>query len=300
MKFSLGAIALLLAAFLTGRSFAADPSGTWRWEHQDPAIQKKVKDVLKIKYENGKVSGTYQGGADLHEIQKAKVEGNQLSWEFKVDIGGNTLNVAFSGKINGDAIKGTVTLGDLVELPWTAKRDGAAGDPSGTWRWEHQDPATPKTVKEVLKIKYENGKVSGTYQGGGDFHEIKEARFEDNNLSWEYTVDIDGNSLNVVFSGEISGAVIKGTVSFGALGEFPWTAKRDGAAVEPSTGSGPEVEQPTAAALLYELNIPNVVAKSLEEWSNIPPHIREAVEFLLQGELEKLEATKEKEKKKPR
>ena len=78
MKFSLGAIALLLAAFLTGRSFAADPSGTWRWEHQDPAIQKKVKDVLKIKYENGKVSGTYQGGADLHEIQKAKVEGNQL------------------------------------------------------------------------------------------------------------------------------------------------------------------------------------------------------------------------------
>ena len=291
MKFRLGAIALLLAPLFAGTSFAVDPSGTWRWEHQDRQTQKTVKDVLIIKYENGKVSGTYQGGDDSVEIEEAKVKGNTLSWEFNLDIGDNTLNIAFSGEIRGDDVKGTVRLGDFGEFPWTAKRDAKTVDPAGIWRWEHQDPATQKTVKDVLKIKYENGKVSGTYQGGDDLHEIEEAKVAGNTLSWEFNVDIGDNTLNVAFSGEISGDGIEGTVTLGDLGEFPWTAKRDAQAA----GSGPKVEQSAIADLLRDLNIPDVVAKSLEEWSNLPPHVREAVEFLLQGELQKLEDAKKKE-----
>ena len=122
MQLHLGAIALLLAGLLADKS-ATDPSGTWRWEHEDPATQKTVKDVLKIKFENGKVTGTYQGGSDVHKIEKTKVEGDTLSWEFNLDIGGNTLNIAFSGKISGDDIKGTVTLGGwILMLPAPGSR----------------------------------------------------------------------------------------------------------------------------------------------------------------------------------
>ncbi len=194
MKFRLGAIAVLLAALFAGKSFAVDPSGTWRWEHQDPGTQKTVKDILKIKYEKGKVSGTYQGGDDIHDIEKAQVKGNTLSWEFNLDIEGNTLNIAFTGEISADDIQGTVTLGDLGEFPWTAKRD-----------------------------------------------------------------------------------------------------ERSAAGSDPEPES--ESEQPTIADQLRELNVPDVVAKSVAEWSNLPPHIRVAIELLLQGEIKKLEDAKTEDAK---
>ena len=34
-----------------------------------------------------------------------------------------------------------------------------AADPGGTWRWEHQSQSTGETVKDVLEIKVENGKI---------------------------------------------------------------------------------------------------------------------------------------------
>ncbi len=291
MQFLLGAIALLLTG-LTAEKSATDPSGTWRWEHRDPGTQKTVKDVLKIKYENGKITGTYQGGDDVHKIAKTKIEGDTLSWEFNLDIDGNPLNIAFSGKISGDEIKGEVALGDFGKFPWTAKRDPRAADPSGTWRWEHRDRATQKMVKDVLKIKYENGKVTGTYQGGDDVHKIKNAKVEGDALSWEFNVDIGGNSLKVAFSGKISGDDIEGEVALGDFGKFPWTAKRDAR----STETPPKVEPPSVADLLRDLNVPDVLAKSIEEWSNLPPHVRKTVELLLQGELKKLESSKKRGK----
>ena len=49
-----------------------------------------------------------------------------------------------------------------------------------------------------------------------------------------------------------------------------------------------EPNESAVADLLRELSVPDVVKKSLERWANIPRHVREAVESLLRGELEKI------------
>ena len=66
------------------RKKPVDPSGTWRWEHQSLTTQETVKDVLKIKVDDGKVSGTYKGEGEPVEIQDAKIDGDTLSFQFDV------------------------------------------------------------------------------------------------------------------------------------------------------------------------------------------------------------------------
>ena len=60
------------------------------------------------------------------------------------------------------------------------------------------------------------------------------------------------------------------------------------------------IYQPSAAGdLLRELTPPVVVSKAVEEWATIPPHVREAVESLLQGELEKITAAEQRRSEDP-
>jgi ankyrin repeat protein len=62
------------------------------------------------------------------------------------------------------------------------------------------------------------------------------------------------------------------------------------------TGAGPTAKRvpSTARKLLRELSVPKTLKKSMDEWSNLPRHIRDAVESLLQGELEKIEKQSKK------
>ena len=59
-------------------------------------------------------------------------------------------------------------------------------------------------------------------------------------------------------------------------------------------GGGPKGERSAVGDLLHELSVPDVVTKSLEDWSTIPRHIREAIESLLQGELDKIASAEAK------
>ena len=62
------------------------------------------------------------------------------------------------------------------------------------------------------------------------------------------------------------------------------------------TGAGPTAKNvpSTARKLLREFSVPKTLKKSMDEWSNLPRHIRDAVESLLQGELEKVDEQSKK------
>ena len=196
-----------------------------------------VKDALTLKVDGGNVSGTYvmTGGsvAGTYKVNNAKISGATLSWGFDLPIGGQTLNISFTGSVSGDEIAGTVKLGDLGESPWAATRNAVAVDPSGTWRWEHQDAASQQTVKDILILKVDGGKVSGTYEqvGGGTVgtYKVNYAKVFGSTLSWGFDLPIGGQTLSVAFTGKVSGDDVTGSVRLGELGEFPWTAKRDAA-----------------------------------------------------------------------
>ena len=136
----------------------------------------------------------------------------------------NEMMIGFFGVVPADRK-------DVEEFWEKRKKDVVAGkpaDPSGIWRWEHKDGF--RTVKNVLKIKYDGTAVTGTYQGKDKEHKIRKARVRGNTLSFEFPVTIGLRTIIVAFSGRISDDELDGTVSFdGAEGsrDFPWRAKRD-------------------------------------------------------------------------
>jgi len=238
MRFRPNITAVLLAGVFAGVTLAAGPSGPWRWEHPDPENQQLVKDVLTIEVDDGEVSGTYQmiggGAAGTYKVNNGKLAGDTFTWNFDLPVGGGqTLNISFTGSVSGDEIAGTVKLGDLGESPWAATRNAVAVDPSGTWRWEHQDAASQQTVKDILILKVDGGKVSGTYEqvGGGTVgtYKVNYAKVFGSTVSWGFDLPIGGQTLSVAFTGKVSGDDVTGSVRLGELGEFPWTAKRDAA-----------------------------------------------------------------------
>ena len=87
MNIRLCAVALVGAGLIAGMSFAADPSGTWRWEHPNESGE-MIPDVLKLTLQDGKVSGSYVSPDGELPIENASMEGDTLRWEINIDAGG--------------------------------------------------------------------------------------------------------------------------------------------------------------------------------------------------------------------
>jgi len=151
-----GAAALALALALVVPAQAADakkadPNGTWTWTQPPrgggdaPANATPRKSTLKLKVDDEKLTGTLsqpafgrrgQGGdapatppAPVETaISKGKVNGNEISFEVTRTRGENSFTTKYTGKIDGDAIKGKIEMpgrdgGDAVSRDWEAKRD---------------------------------------------------------------------------------------------------------------------------------------------------------------------------------
>ena len=133
----------------------ADVSGKWSWTQQGgrgggqggnaPANATPRKSTLTLKADGEKLTGTLsqpafgrrgQGGdapatppAPVETaISNGKVKGAEISFEVTRDRGGNSVTTKYSGKLDGDAIKGKIEMpgrdgGDPISRDWEAKRE---------------------------------------------------------------------------------------------------------------------------------------------------------------------------------
>ena len=206
-----------------------NPSGTWRWEHEDVAgTGKIIKDVLKLKFENGKVSGTYVGPGEEIEIENAKLDGDTLHWELNVNVQGQSLNIAWTGKISGDDVNGTVKLGDFEESPWAARRDAtpSAGN-SNKWNLTINMP-DGSTLYPVLEIRQDGDSLNAIYSvDGQEFPAEDFTASQDGEFS--FTVKIQQAGLVAKFSGQADEETAKGVIEYdanGETGEIDFTAEK--------------------------------------------------------------------------
>ena len=97
-----------------------DVTGSW-------AIQIEIAGQtggpsVTFKQEGEKLSGTYSSQVvGEHEIT-GTIKGNAITFEFQASLEGNAIKVTYSGTVDKDAMKGKVTLGDLGEGTFTAKK----------------------------------------------------------------------------------------------------------------------------------------------------------------------------------
>jgi outer membrane receptor protein involved in Fe transport len=96
--------------------------GTWAYTVESP--QGANGGTLKINKEGDAYSGVIISSRNNREtpIKDVKVNGNELSFSYEVNFGGNTSDILVKGIITGDQFAGTTTIGQFGSFPMTAKR----------------------------------------------------------------------------------------------------------------------------------------------------------------------------------
>lgn len=131
MNTPLRRIAFTTFAFLlTGISaVAADPSGTWKFKAES-ATGRTMESTLLLKLENNQLTGSVDNLAGKVGITNATFVNDQVTFTVEREFGRRlrkqTFTVNYSGKLEGDTIKGTIqTTGrdkKPISVGWEAKR----------------------------------------------------------------------------------------------------------------------------------------------------------------------------------
>ncbi len=101
-------------------------------------------------------------------------------------------------------------------------------NPTGTWKWSVT--FGQKTREMTLKLKLDDGKLSGTMLGrDGKENAIQDAVYKDGDVSFKVVRERNGSKMTSSYSGKVSGDTIKGKIEFGPAGQTKsrdWEAKR--------------------------------------------------------------------------
>jgi hypothetical protein len=137
MKHVIAAIALICAS-APGLSFAqeakkADPNGVWKWTTEGRDGNKR-EFTLKLKLEGDKLTGTLSapgrggGAATDTAIEEATIKDADVSFKITREFNGNKFTTTYTGKIDGDVMKGTMERpgrdgGTPTKTEFEAKRE---------------------------------------------------------------------------------------------------------------------------------------------------------------------------------
>ena len=116
-------------------------------------------------------------------------------------------------------------LAIVLSAPGVRAEDKKAGNATGTWKSTITTP-NGDTIDIIYKLKQDGEKLTGTTKrGDGPERKIQQGKVKDGKVSFQYTVERDGNEFTVKYEGELSGDTIKGKVGVGD-NSFDWEAKR--------------------------------------------------------------------------
>jgi hypothetical protein len=117
---------LLLAVGLSAQAADKknDPTGSWTWSV--PGRDGNAREVTaKLKLDGDKLTGSISGRQNETPIEDAKLSGDDISFKVTREFNGNKIVMKYSGKIDGDSIKGKIESerdGQPTSRDWNAKR----------------------------------------------------------------------------------------------------------------------------------------------------------------------------------
>lgn len=121
------ALFITLAATLT--ALAGDPTGTWKFK-TSAGGERVGESTLTLKWDNHQLTGSIDNRAGKADIGAGTFVGDEVKFTVKREFGRRlrkkTFTVNYRGKLEGDAIKGTIeTTGrekQPVSVAWEAQR----------------------------------------------------------------------------------------------------------------------------------------------------------------------------------
>ena len=112
---------LAAAAFVSLGAQAADVNVTGTWTMQVETQAGSGTPTFTLKQEGTTVTGHYKGQLGEAPVT-GTVKGNEVTLNYKVSAQGADLSVTYTGTVEGDTIKGKVSLGELGDGTFTGKR----------------------------------------------------------------------------------------------------------------------------------------------------------------------------------
>jgi hypothetical protein len=126
MKRHIVVAALVLVAVSAGLAAQAPSQApkvnvTGSWESSIESPQGNATSAATYKQEGEKLTGTHVG--QMGELPlSGTVKGNDISFTITIDAEGQKFILTYTGKVEGDTIKGSVDLGGMGSATWSAKR----------------------------------------------------------------------------------------------------------------------------------------------------------------------------------
>jgi hypothetical protein len=102
----------------------ADATGTWKWVRKGQDGQEQ-ETTATLKQDGDKLTGKIASQLGEIDIKNGTVKDGNVSFEISFDAGGNEIQVKFSGKLQGDSIKGKAEItrdGNKTTRDWDPKR----------------------------------------------------------------------------------------------------------------------------------------------------------------------------------
>jgi hypothetical protein len=100
---------------------AVDVTGAWALEVTISGGGTGTPTVT-LKQDGEKLTGHYSSAVLGEHDVTGSVKGNAVTFMFEGSLEGTTVKVTYSGTADKDTMKGTVTLGDLADGTFTAKK----------------------------------------------------------------------------------------------------------------------------------------------------------------------------------
>ena len=115
-------IALLAAsALLIAQGGKVDVTGNWSLQVNTQAGGTTTPSVT-LKQEGEKLTGKYMSEALGEANLTGTVKGQQIEFSFDVNAQGFQLHVVYTGTVDGNAMKGKLSLGELGDGTFTGKK----------------------------------------------------------------------------------------------------------------------------------------------------------------------------------
>ena len=117
-------VALVFAAVVTlplrAQEKPADVAGTWAITVETAGGS--GNPTLTLEQNAEKLTGTYSSQVFGEQKVTGTIKGNAITFSFTGTIEGNSITVTYTGTVDGSTMKGKVSLGDMGEGTFTAKK----------------------------------------------------------------------------------------------------------------------------------------------------------------------------------
>jgi len=98
---------------------AAEVAGTWNLSVESPNGTRE--STLLLSQSGQELTGTMKTQRGDSPVS-GTLKGNELAFSYKVSMQGNDLEIKYTGKVEGDAMNGTVSFGGMGEGKFTGKK----------------------------------------------------------------------------------------------------------------------------------------------------------------------------------